>query len=207
MNVSAKKRMRTMGPAALLLALCVTLAGCGGAPHQAGSEAGNTGEATQAAAVDAPFSWTPDANCSLCHATQSASLTDSACQVSANHADVACTQCHSDGSGLSSAHDGVTLADTKGAKKLAKTSVDQDACISCHADAGVPEAAASSAALTDDQGTTVNPHDLPQSESHDTLTCGSCHAMHDKEPLEATASAACTQCHHQNVYECYTCHE
>ena len=64
-----------------------------------------------------------------------------------------------------------------------------------------------STALTDDQGTTVNPHDLPQSASHDTLTCGSCHTMHDEKPLEETAAAACTQCHHQNVYECYTCHE
>ena len=207
MNVSAKKGMRALAPAAILLALCASLAGCGGTPQQAGGEAGKAGDTAQAAASDAPFSWSADADCGLCHATQSSSLTDSSCQVSANHANLQCVQCHTDENGLAAAHDGVTLADTKGAKKLSKTSVEQDACVSCHADAGAPEAAASSTAFTDDQGTTVNPHDLPQSASHDTLTCGSCHTMHDEKPLEETAAAACTQCHHQNVYECYTCHE
>ena len=223
MNVSAKKGMRALAPAAILLALCASLAGCGGTPQQAGGEAGKAGDTAQAAASDAPFSWSADADCGLCHATQSSSLTDSSCQVSANHANLQCVQCHTDENGLAAAHDGVTLADTKGAKKLSKTSVEQDACVSCHADAGAPEAAASSTALTDDQGTTVNPHDLlrltdpnttlryivsqVQGASHDTLTCGSCHTMHDEKPLEETAAAACTQCHHQNVYECYTCHE
>ena len=201
MNVSAKKGMRALVPAAILLALCASLAGCGGTPQQAGGEAGKAGDTAQAAASDAPFSWSADADCGLCHATQSSSLTDSSCQVSTSHANLQCVQCHTDENGLAAAHDGVTLADTKGAKKLSKTSVEQDACVSCHADAGAPGAAASSTALTDDQGTTVNPHDLPQSASHDTLTCGSCHTMHDEKPLEETAAAACTQCHHQNVYE------
>ena len=56
MNVSAKKGMRALAPAAILLALCASLAGCGGTPQQAGGEAGKAGDTAQAAASDAPFS-------------------------------------------------------------------------------------------------------------------------------------------------------
>ena len=44
MNVSAKKGMRALAPAAILLALCASLAGCGGTPQQAGGEAGKAGD-------------------------------------------------------------------------------------------------------------------------------------------------------------------
>lgn len=206
-NASAKKGMLTLLPVAAALALCALLAGCGGTLQQAGSAADSESDATQAMTGDTSFVWSVDADCGLCHATQASSLTDPSCQVSANHANVQCVRCHTDESDLATVHEGATLASVKSIKNLSKTSVGQDACIECHADAGAPEAAASSTVLTDDQGTTVNPHDLPQSGSHDTLTCGSCHTMHDTKPLEETAPAACTQCHHQNVYECYTCHE
>lgn len=61
--------------------------------------------------------------------------------------------------------------------------------------------------LTDENGTTVNPHDLPVNKSHDTIVCATCHTMHDDAPLEETAAEACTKCHHDNVYECFTCHD
>lgn len=183
--------------------LCLALAGCGGAPQERAS----ADDANAANAPQTAFAWTSDADCSPCHAAQSSSLADAACQIAANHADVACAECHTDEAGLAAAHADVAIADTKGVKKLSETSVEQAACAACHVDAGAPEAAADSIVLTDDRGTMVNPHDLPDSASHATLTCGSCHTMHDDRPLEETAPAACVQCHHQNVYECYTCHE
>lgn len=61
--------------------------------------------------------------------------------------------------------------------------------------------------LTDINGTTVNPHELPINKSHATIGCATCHALHDDAPLEETAAKACTKCHHDNVYECFTCHD
>lgn len=206
MGKDVNRVARAMALAVATSALCLTLASCGGAPQPGGGETAADG-ASKTMASDQAFTWADDADCSLCHAAQSSSLTDSTCQIAANHAGLECVQCHADDDELVAVHDGLALAETKGAKKLSRTEVNEDACVACHADAGTSEAAVNSVALTDDRGTIVNPHDLPESESHDTLTCGSCHAMHDKKPLEETASEACAQCHHQDVYECYTCHE
>ena len=63
-------------------------------------------------------------------------------------------------------------------------------------------------ALTDDKGTTVNPHERPAGEKHDEenpATCD-CHNNHSKD-LEKDAQKYCAQCHHRGVYECGTCHE
>lgn len=68
-------------------------------------------------------------------------------------------------------------------------------------------ATADSTALTDSSGTVVNPHDLPAVKDHDSITCTTCHDVHDPEPDAAkTASKKCLSCHHEGVYECYTCH-
>lgn len=134
-------------------------------------------------------------------------MEDLACQAAKGHSGMSCAGCHTDEAGLASAHAEVTLADTEGAKKLSKTEVSETACISCHADAGSPEATVGVTALTDDKGTTVNPHDLPANASHETVRCSDCHTMHESKTIEESAQAACAQCHHQDVYECYTCHE
>lgn len=69
-------------------------------------------------------------------------------------------------------------------------------------------ATASSEVLTDAEGTVVNPHDVPVNKSHDALVCIDCHKLHDAEPDPAkTAGKKCVSCHHDNVYECYTCHD
>ncbi len=68
-------------------------------------------------------------------------------------------------------------------------------------------ATADSVVLTDSEGTVVNPHDLPDSTNHNKIVCVDCHKIHDTEAdLAKTASKKCTSCHHENVYECYTCH-
>ena len=42
-------------------------------------------------------------------------------------------------------------------------------------------------------------------------TCESCHGvqsngMHSDKSVEKVAADKCTDCHHENVYECFTCH-
>ncbi len=68
-------------------------------------------------------------------------------------------------------------------------------------------ATADSTVLTDEKGTTVNPHDLPAVEDHASINCIDCHKGHSSDTIEVSAMKACTLCHHENVFECYTCHE
>lgn len=68
-------------------------------------------------------------------------------------------------------------------------------------------ATAACTVLTDENGTTVNPHDLPAVEDHASITCVTCHKGHSSDTIEESAVKACALCHHENVFECYTCHE
>ena len=65
-----------------------------------------------------------------------------------------------------------------------------------------------STALTDDKGTTVNPHDVPSNEKHEEnpATCTDCHNNHSKD-LPKDSMRYCAQCHHRGTFECGTCHE
>lgn len=210
---------------------------------------------------DAPaIEWTPDLDCTAtCHSTQAEALANEETQGAAAHGSFTCVSCHTDEEGLVEGHAKVTADDTKSPKRLKKSEVTSDGCLTCHqvtdgvvpaeaweaqeagaaekpAESDVNEAAenptesksaeapaaegtalaipaySSSATagieyLTDANGTTVNPHDLPVNKSHATLTCATCHTMHDDTTLEETAVKACIKCHHDNVYECFTCHD
>lgn len=68
------------------------------------------------------------------------------------------------------------------------------------------ETTAQSTVLTDKHGTVCNPHALPQNSSHDTIACVSCHKVHDDVTLERRSELTCLNCHHDEVYECGTCH-
>ena len=213
----------------------------------------------------AEITWSTELDCTeSCHTRVVASLTDEETQISASHGAFACTMCHTDVEGMTEGHEGVTAEDIKGPKRLKKSDVTSDGCLTCHAvtdgvvsegawalaegeadeaseavveadteaqveDAtskpeaseeaeetetkapAIPAYSASATAdvtwLTDENGTTVNPHDLPVNKSHDTVTCATCHSMHDDATLEETAVKACKQCHHDNIYECFTCHD
>ena len=74
--------------------------------------------------------WSADSECGTCHATEQASYDDAAC-VASTHEGQACISCHADASGLATAHEGKTASDTM-PKKLKKTEVPDDACLSCH---------------------------------------------------------------------------
>lgn len=225
-------------------------------------------------AEPAEITWSTELDCTaVCHTRQVATLEDEETQIFASHAAFPCLSCHTDIEGMTEGHDGVTVEDTSGPKRLKKSDVTSDGCLTCHqvgdglvsegawaaaqtaedeqsekgdeaavekgddvekadvaaAEAGasdtkaseedadapalpaIPAYSASATAdvtyLTDANGTTVNPHDLPVNKSHDTITCATCHSMHDTDPLEETTVDACIKCHHDNVYECFTCHD
>lgn len=154
----------------------------------------------------ASFTFTEDADCSSCHTTESESYEDSDCTAS-YHSDVTCITCHSDIDGLTEAHEDVEYGD-KTATRLKSTEIDTSACISCHGDLEtLAELTEDCTILTDDEGTVVNPHDLPDVEYHETVDCGDCHEMHSTDDISETSTSTCLSCHHSGVYECYTCHD
>ena len=104
-------------------------------------------------------------------------------------------------------------------KKLKNTAVSEETCLTsgCHSMDELVAATASSTVLTDSNGTVKNPHEMLIDENHIAnsnadLACSSCHKMHEENGAESqavaeSAQAKCTGCHHQNVYECGTCHD
>ena len=68
-------------------------------------------------------------------------------------------------------------------KKLKKTEVPDDACLSCHYGAREELVAATvDVAVVDSKGTAVNPHDVTPSEQHDTMTLMETIKRHDTGP-------------------------
>lgn len=114
--------------------------------------------------------------------------------------------CHNDPA-MEKAHEKVTLDSKKKKATLKRTVVARETCLSCHDNSELASATAESAALTDKNGTTVNPHDLPVNNDHEGINCSSCHKLHTSDQPVETAQATCRNCHHAEVYECGTCHD
>lgn len=119
-----------------------------------------------------------------------------------------CFTCHSDAEGLEEAHDAKKLNSGKEARRLKKTEVSPEFCQGCHDQEALAEATADYQGLVDKGGLVVNPHDLPQNDSHADLTCVSCHAAHPEADasIQDQAMSQCMSCHHAEVFECGTCH-
>ena len=142
-------------------------------------------------------------DCSTCHAKYVDSMTDSTLLGYA-HSQAGfdnCTDCH-DVSTLEEVHIDVMPDDTY----VKVLRYEQAFCLGCH---GSLESLAAltvdSIVLTDSNGTVVNPHDLPQSDSHVSFKvneCYNCHKMHKSYE----AIDYCYGCHHKQVFECGTCH-
>lgn len=116
-----------------------------------------------------------------------------------------CASCHEDNGKLANAHKNMNSG--KKATRLKKTTVSQELCLGCHNIEDLAQATADSTVLTDDNGTVINPHNIPEGSEHGTLTCTDCHKVHEQEKtLAQTAKTACTSCHHAGVFECNTCH-
>lgn len=183
--------------AALMLALSV---GC--APQQAAPRAESSADDNAEQAVEVAFSM--DGNCETCHAAEAASAEDAAC-IASLHADMDCVVCHDDADKMQDAHAKATMEKAKKAR-LSKTTIDSSACISCHALEELSSATTDVTTLTDENGTMVNPHDLPATHLDDYITCVDCHSMHEEASTDENAVAMCKGCHHKDVYECNTCH-
>lgn len=174
--------------------------GSDGSSAQSLGSAGEDVEASQNAA------WGKDADCASCHVETEIAVEGSSgvagFHITKGLAD--CFACHVDDDALSEVHE---TADAVPPSKLKHTSVDASICEACHSKEEVATATEGSTVLVDENGTVVNPHFLPESDDHDALTCLSCHSGHEEMTLEKAARSACTSCHHDNVYECHTCHD
>lgn len=195
-----------MTAAAVAIAV-VFAAGC--APREASpSPSGGSGEG---GADAVQVAWSTSSDCASCHTREAAARAD-ATSLHAAHADSTCISCHDDEQGLSKAHEGYEEKDP--ASKLKKTDVENESCLvgGCHDQAALAEATAHETVLTDTKGTVVNPHDLPVHDDHAKgVRCASCHKMHgegtaDVESVHQASKATCLSCHHDEVYECHTCH-
>ena len=182
-----------------------SLGGCG-SPKAASENASSGSSKSSAQAV----AWSPDIDCTTCHSDQQASLSNTAC-LKGMHKDAKCTSCHTDTDGLSKAHE--SASGTYSGTELESTRVDEKACLSCHG--SYDELAAKTASitvLTDSKGTVVNPHAVRTAAvnvkgQHDEITCTTCHTVHASGDSATNAQQECLSCHHQNVYECGTCHK
>lgn len=195
-----------MGKKRLLLAaisLCAVAALAACSPQQAptGGESDDGG----APAVEA-VAWSADSDCASCHAEESAAAADAATG-SGFHAGqgVTCASCHAD-EAMGEVH--ADYATARPPSELRKTEVQPETCLTsgCHDQAQLKEKTAAATVLTDNNGMTVNPHDLPVNEDHASVTCVMCHEMHGSDPVEEVAPQKCLGCHHKGTYECGSCH-
>jgi hypothetical protein len=209
----------------LFLLLVVTAIGC--APRQAdptgsenvsqdGASSDEGLDSDPAPTVDNPyigsFTWAADTECAVCHQGEGASFTEAAMPAFTHAAhEVDCMDCHTDTTALTKAHEGKD-GSSKVPTRLRTTRIDEEVCLSCHEsdhqskEALVVKTVASNA-LVDENGKTVNPHELPANDDHASIRCGTCHNMHSDEDLAARSKKNCLTCHHEDVFECGTCHE
>jgi hypothetical protein len=174
-------------------------------PEQRGSNADGLGSEALASLV-----WSPEADCTTCHLEENSSLYDRTTAAGVHGENFAvtksafCMACHTDVATLATAHEDMKIDDMP--KRLKRTEVVSGICTAegCHDDSLARiQATVTQVILTDDNGTTVNPHDLPATESHIAIACSSCHIGH--KPM--AVKQECIGCHHMDVFECGTCHE
>ncbi len=181
----------------------VPAAASGGAPASSAPAEAQAADEDITELVGESFSM--QADCTVCHSKELENM-----QIEGftgyNHRDLACTQCHDDEAELAAAHEEYSVRQASRVVALVNTTVDEAICFSCHGSREeLAAATADSTVLVDENGTVVNPHDLPEGSQHD-IACGSCHKMHNDLTTEQTAQNTCLTCHHANVYECNTCH-
>ncbi|MBR2834982.1 MAG: hypothetical protein IKE43_04640 [Coriobacteriales bacterium] len=117
-----------------------------------------------------------------------------------------CISCHPDSDKLAEAHK--SLNSGKEAKRLKKTSVSSEICLACHNMEDLAKATADKELLKDRNGNVVNPHALPTNDDHSGIMCSNCHKAHQTngKSVAETAYTTCVGCHHEEVFECGTCH-
>ena len=129
-------------------------------------------------------------DCSSCHVAEAASFEEDANSLASEHLALKqeCADCHDTSDrGFAIVHkrtEGKAMPAT-----LKRTKASAENCSSCH-DAKDLAKATEDIKLVDEKGTEVNPHDLPSNESHDALTCFSCHSFHGLSASNATVQSA-----------------
>ncbi|MEY8341580.1 hypothetical protein [Adlercreutzia muris] len=200
-------RLRIIAAVAAAFALAGALGAC--APQAAPTDGEPAAVESEGTAEAAAFTWSVDSDCGTCHGDDVASFDDASCPAS-QHAAMKdqCMTCHNDPN-MERAHAKVTLDSEKKKATLKRTVVARDTCLAsgCHDMTEIAADTADVTVLTDKNGTTVNPHDLPESEDHASINCSSCHKLHTADTPAEAAPATCRNCHHADVYECNTCHD
>lgn len=193
----------------------VLVTGLAGCAYQTLASTGNVSDwngivATQASAKEkVKFKLTEESECEACHALEVASSLNEDCLAgNPDHEDVDCLDCHLKDKALEGAHRRLS-ADSKEADGLKRTEVDDQTCLTsdCHSYDEMVANLSPDALLVDANGTTVNPHEIHEvGQSHGDIQCADCHLTHEAGETLQTASDKCISCHHENVYECGTCH-
>lgn len=149
--------------------------------------------------------WSPEMDCTFCHTVEAASYTQD--MTASFHSEQDCVVCHDDGALLSEAHAEITMNDNLPARLSIAAEISDELCESCHSLESRSQATMGSTILTDENGTIVNPHMLPDSHQDQKVSCTDCHVMHKINDIASSAQNTCVSCHHENVYQCGTCHE
>ena len=201
-----------LGSMLLGVALVAALAGCA---QQAVSSTGSAIDWNGITSVQATpkdkvkFKLTEESECDACHDSEVASAQNELCLAGIeDHQDIGCLDCHTKDKALEGAHRKLS-ADSKEADSLKRTEVTDQTCLNedCHnydeMIANIPD----DKLLVDANGTTVNPHEIHNvGTSHGDIKCSDCHLTHKEGEAYQTATDKCLSCHHENVYECGTCH-
>lgn len=198
------KKMLTAVTFCTLITALAFVAGC--TPHVA-SESPLPSSDDKSLESTTTTAWTPDSDCATCHNQE---LDHSFSGEKSGHASMSCVDCHADNAGLKEVHE--KASGPSDARKLKKTAIDDTTCFTCHDSyEKLAEKTADIDALTDSKGTTVNPHTILTEHNaaaqHNDVTCASCHNAHNNDNPTEVADVLCETCHHEDVYECYTCHE
>lgn len=190
-----KKSVTTLVLIGIMLLLFCICPGC--APRQR-----NAADSSPAAGAQV-IGWSASMDCGTCHVTEADNMQNPEMRA-AKHTDAACTDCHTADDDLAVAHGDLSVIPTS--KTLSKTnSVTEDRCLACHGSwESLVQLTEDSTALTDSNDLTVNPHALERSGNHQIFSCTSCHKAHS--PAE-NPKKPCLSCHHEDVFQCYTCHE
>lgn len=203
---SFAKLRKAAGVCLVVIAIAATTLGLTACQPQSSGDGGASSAIGESGEL---IAWSPDVDCSLCHVIEGETAEDTA-TLCGFHAALGqqCSSCHDDEQTLTTIHEGATQDSAAAVKKLRKSDVSESTCESCHGSLDTIAAETEgTAVLEDERGTKVNPHALPSSSNHDAISCSDCHKGHDAEPTTETAYTVCLSCHHEDVFECGTCHD
>lgn len=191
--------------ASVLVVMAALLSACGAEPNQNTTEGKKDDDSSPAIEV----AWSMESDCATCHQSQGSTMEDTQCMAGqhAAEASATCISCHTDESALQKVHENAPAGSVE-VKMLKKTSIDEATCLSCHdSKESLAEKTADSTVLQDHNGLVVNPHAMPDTPGHEGEgSCNSCHKAHDGESAQELAPEYCFSCHHEEVFECGTCH-